>query len=88
MKKQLSEAIAMASTTICNGYEIDDVFNESRGSMRLECGGDIIASLPDQEIEINSDGQATAEIDGATPEGSRVNLEFRVSIPIREVDFA
>lgn len=88
MKKQLSEALAMASTIICNGYEIDGVVHESRKSMRLECGEDIIAYVPDQEIVINSDGQATAEIVGATPDDSKVNLEFRVSIPIRECDFA
>ncbi len=88
LKKHLSSALNYASTTNCNGYEIEIVCYMSDGKLRLECGDDFQVLIPDQEIEIDSSGEASVvhvDDQGVT---EVLNFEFRVSVPIRDCDFA
>lgn len=89
MKKKLSAALAYATSTSCNGYEVDDVIYEAGSDIiRLECCTDMIARVRDQEVEINADGEAFVGVVEADGGDAEVWFEFRVSIPIRECDFA
>lgn len=86
MKTTLFNALASAGVVVCNGYEVDgQVFNVP-GVVRLECGDDVITHLPDQVIEIDSDGQAAAVINEASEDDDKVDLIFRVTAPMRVTD--
>lgn len=82
MHKLLSQAIDFASTIVCEGYEIDDVASLD-ALIRLDTGADEEFTFADQIIEINSDGEAKVK----DVEGNEWSLTFKVSIPIREIDF-
>lgn len=88
LKKHLSSALNYASTTSCNGYEIETVGYMEEGILRLECADVFEVELPDQEIEINSSGEASVEHVNCDGEPEVFHFEFRVSVPIRECDFA
>lgn len=75
----LRMAVYAATTTICNGYEIDEIGEQSDGKARLSCGEDTIAEVNlSQTIELDSDGQATAK----DINGEELDFEFRVSRPM------
>jgi len=74
--------------TICNGYEIDNANFQEGGILVLTCGDDHSFTFQDQEIDIDSDGQAlVALLDDDAGEGEVAELEFRVTRPICESDF-
>jgi hypothetical protein len=82
MKVQLFKAINAASLVICQGYEIDWQTMETPARQRIECGEDTIATVEDQEIELDSDGSAKA----LTIDGAAVDFEFRVTRPMTAQD--
>lgn len=79
----LRMAVYAATTTICNGYEIDNIRETPETPSYLRCGEDTIAIVDlSQTVELNSDGQATAKgIDG-----EELDFEFRVSRPMTVKD--
>ncbi len=82
MKLHLFKAINAASLVVCQGYEIDGFKLETPELQRLEFDDAIIASVEDQEIDLDSDGCATA----LTVKGTSVNFEFRVTRPMTAQD--
>lgn len=75
----LRMAVYAATTTICNGYEIDDIRETPETPSYLRCGKDTIAIVDlSQTIELDSDGQATAK----DINGEELDFEFRVSRPM------
>lgn len=79
----LRMTIYAATTTICNGYEIDEIGEQLDGKARLSCGEDTIAEVDmPQTIELDSDGEATAK----NIDGEDLDFEFRVSSPMTMQD--
>lgn len=83
MKKKLSQVLDHASIVISDGYEIEEIDQLEGNVYRLSLDDDYEVEIKDQDIEINSDGEASVQ----DTDGNTVDLIFRVSIPIREEDF-
>ncbi len=82
-KTTLSAAINAASFVACKGYEVEHIEEMPDGTSGLQCSDELIARLDlRQEIEIDSDGEATAK----DCNGEDANFEFRVSRPLTSDD--
>lgn len=88
MTKNLSDALKFASATYCNGYEIDLINYLPGNVIRLECADAFSVEIPDQSITINATGEAEVVHIDDDCDQEVLNFEFRVSVPIRECDFA
>lgn len=95
MNIMLFKAIDRATLTICNGYEIDVVFDDGEAGGKqwkvLYCGEDLIAMVEDQNVYVNEDGQVfeVKGIQDALLPGAAetCDFEFRVYRALEEKDF-
>jgi len=87
-KKSLASALAYASVTICDGREVDVICHMPNSMIRLESADDFSVELADQEITIDSSGEAIVTHVDDHCNTETLHFEFKVMIPIREVDFA
>ena len=90
MKTTLFKAIEASSFVVCNGYEVDGTVFDVPGHVRLDCGEDVLCLLPEQDLDVGSDGCARVALlqdNGVGCLGERFfDLEFRVTRPLTAVD--
>jgi len=79
----LFKLIEAASIVIVNGYEIDEFVWDVPGQVRMGCSDDFTVYLPDQEVDLDSDGEAIAKDE----QGDPMDFEFKIIRPLKLTDF-
>lgn len=74
----LFKLINAASIVVVNGYEIDEFVEDVPGELRLGCGDEDEFYVTDQEVELDSDGEAI----GVDKEGKALDFEFKIIKPL------
>lgn len=86
MKTNLFNALNSAGKIVCDGFKVDHFAYDTPGVVRLETTADVTVYLPDQIVDIDADGQCDCERLSSDESSDMVSLEFRVSIPLRQMD--
>ena len=84
LKTTLFKAINAATLVVAKGYEIDFFkYDDNTKTVEMECCDDSIATLADQDIEIDADGSVLLN-DTSDEEPIQVRMEFKVLVPLDE----